>query len=90
VLGEVQTPHALEVSVTHLWVLMYHGSGVDPQKAFEMRREAVIESARTIRLPGMDPALHDHASAELEEAVRNLFAMQEEALAELRKKRGGA
>jgi hypothetical protein len=77
---------ALEVSVTHLWVMMYHLAGGEPQETLQRRRRAVIESARNITLSGIDPAMHVQASAKLEDAVRRLFDMQEESLAELRKR----
>lgn len=77
---------ALEVSVTHLWVMMYDLAGGEPQETLLRRRKAAIESARNITLSGIDPAMHAQASANLEDAVRRLFDMQEESLAELRKR----
>jgi len=80
---------ALEVSVTHLWVMMIHLAGGEPQETLQRRRKAVIESARNITLSGIDPAMHVQASAKLEDAVRRLFDMQEESLAELRRRTDG-
>ena len=81
---------ALEVSVTHLWVMMYHLADGEPQEALQRRRKAVIESARNTTLSGIDPAMHAEACAKMEDAVRRLFDMQEESLAELRKRNARA
>jgi hypothetical protein len=69
--------YVLESAVCQLWATLYEMTG-DPAAAFEQKRAALIETARQLAFPSLDPAMSDLAAAEIEEAAERLLKMQQE------------
>ena len=70
---------ALECLVSQLYAIIYQSTG-DPMGSFEKRSALLLERARTMPFPGLDAAMSDLASGELEVAVKRLLGMQRELL----------
>ncbi|HUI21278.1 MAG TPA: hypothetical protein VLZ74_09570 [Methylocella sp.] len=71
--------YALESLVCQLYAMIYALTG-KPREALQNRRETLIGKARLKGFSGLDPAMSDFASAELESAIDRLLKMQEEIL----------
>jgi hypothetical protein len=71
--------YALESLVCQLYVMIYALTG-KPKEALQNRRRTLIGKTRLKGFAGLDPAMSDFASAELEAAVDRLLKMQEEIL----------
>ena len=70
---------ALECFVSQLYAMMYQMTG-DANRAFAQRSEVLLKRTRSMVFPGLDAAMSDLASGELEVAVSRLLAMQKELL----------
>jgi hypothetical protein len=74
--------YALECLVCQLYALVYQ---MVPPGASELTQKAWIESARQQTFPGMDSALSDLFSAELEVALDRLVKIQDAYLERVRR-----
>jgi hypothetical protein len=78
---------AIEYLLSDLWVKYYLWINV-PYDRIIAAHENTVAKLKTETFPGMDPAIADLASSELEEAVHRLLLMQQEMLEGVKDKLG--
>ena len=68
--------YAVEIlTVNHFAISCFANAPNDPLTLVAQLRQQMIEGARSFGFPGVDPAMSDLASAELEDALDRLMEM---------------
>lgn len=80
---------AIEYLLSDLWAKWYAANGATNERVAKAHKDC-LERLHLEGFPGMDPALGDAFSAELEDAVAAILSMQREMVAGLNLKLGRA